>query len=116
MNATYTIRYTHTGAVRYEKAAGWTREIAGVLNTALLIMTAPLLGLAFVIALPLAGLAVLAWMFVKAAARRRATVAAVMKRTALFFAAPFVGLVYFVTFPFVAAVMLLYYAVRKAPR
>jgi hypothetical protein len=72
----------------------------------------PLLGLAFVIALPVAGLTLAAWMAVKALARRWAGAAAVLKRIALFAAAPFVGLAYLIAFPFVGIGALAYWAIR----
>lgn len=115
MNATYTIRHAYTGEVAYHAVAKCTKELTAGAGTALMLVAAPLLGLAFVIALPLAGLAAIAWMLAKAVARKRTTIVAVIKRTALFFAAPFVGLAYFIAFPFVAIGMLAYYAVRKAP-
>jgi hypothetical protein len=112
MNATYTIRYEYPRAAA--RIAAWTKEIAAVAVTALMLMAAPLMGLAFIIALPVAGLAVLAWVAMKALARHRGPIAAVAKRLALFFLAPFVGLAYLIAFPFVAMGMLAYYGVRAA--
>jgi hypothetical protein len=115
MSATYTIRHAYAGAAAYDAVAACTRELTRAATTTALLVAAPLIGFAFVIALPLAGLAAIAWMLVKAVARKRAAVVAVAKRTALFFAAPFVGLAYLMAFPFVAIGMLGYYAIRKAP-
>jgi len=66
-----------------------------------LAVAAPLIGLVFVVAFPLAGLGILAWIGARALARRAKALARFAKNVALFVAAPFVGLVYAVAFPFV---------------
>jgi len=68
---------------------------------AALAVAVPFIGLAFIVAFPLAGLAMLAWMGVRAVARRAKPLGHFAKNVALFVAAPFVGLVYAVAFPFV---------------
>jgi hypothetical protein len=114
MNAAYTIRYENGAAVALEALKARAREMNGVTKATLMLAAAPLLGLAFVVVAPLAGLAVIAWMLMKALVRNRAAVAARAKRIALFFAAPFTALVYISVFPFVAMGMLVYYGIRAA--
>lgn len=114
MNATYTIRYAYPGAAAYRAVTAWTKELTPAAANALMLVAGPVLGLAFVIALPIVGLAAVAWLAAKALVSRRATIAAVAKRVGLFAIAPFVGLVYFVAFPFVAMGMLVYHGVRAA--
>lgn len=77
---------------------------------------APLIGLAFVLALPFAGLAALAWLALRALARNHAGVVRAVKNVTLFFAAPFIGLAYAIAFPFVGAAALAWMAVRAATR
>ena len=104
MNAITTTCYTPAVAL---EIPAWVKEVRPATKAALLMLAAPFLGLAFVIALPLAGLACLAWVAAKA-------VAPVVKRIALFAAAPIVGLVYVIAFPFVGLGVLAYYAVHAA--
>lgn len=109
MNATYITRYPG-----YETTAGLP-EARALIETArpattfiLMLLGAPLVGLAFVIAAPLVGLALAAWIAIRTAK----AVAPVVTRVALFIAAPFVALVYVIAMPFVGLGMLLYYGVR----
>jgi hypothetical protein len=60
-----------------------------------------LIGLVFVVAFPLVGLAILAWAGALALARRAKPIARFAKNVALFVAAPFVGLAYALAFPFI---------------
>jgi hypothetical protein len=115
MTTTYTTRYTgFLGTAEIERLTAWTRELPLAARTALMLAGGPLLGLAFVIALPVAGLTLAAWMAVKALARRWAGAAAIVKRVALFAAAPFVGLAYLIAFPFVGVGALVWYAIKAA--
>lgn len=116
MTATYTIRYypEYLGTAELERLTAWTKELPLAAKTALMLVAGPLLGLAFVVALPVAGLVLAAWMAIKAAARRRAGAAPIVKRIALFAAAPFFGLAYLITFPFVGLGALAYYGIRAA--
>ena len=117
MTATCTIRYTgYFGTTEFERVTAWTRELPLAAKTALMFAGAPLLGLAFVIALPIAGLALAAWMAAKALAPKCAGAAPVVKRIALFAAAPFFGLAYLLAFPFVGIGAVVYYAIRAARR
>jgi hypothetical protein len=115
MTATYTTRYTgYLATAELERLAAWTKELPLAAKTALMLVAGPLLGLAFVIALPVAGLALAAWMAIKAAARKCAGAAPIVKRIALFAAAPFVGLAYLIAFPFVGLGALTWYGIRAA--
>jgi hypothetical protein len=112
MNATYTIEAA--AALEPATVKAQAREVAGALKTTMMMAAAPLLGLAFVIALPIAGLAAIAWMLLKPMVRNRAAIGERVKRIALFLVAPFVALVYVGAFPFIAMGMLIYQGVRAA--
>lgn len=74
------------------------------LRTAAMLVAAPFLGLAFVVAFPFVALGLLVWTALAAAAERYPWVARVgrfARNVGLFFAAPFIGLAYAVAFPFV---------------
>ena len=114
MNAAYTISHENIAAVELESFKARAREITGAAKTTLMLAAAPLLGLVFVLAAPVAGLAIVAWMLMKALVRNRAAVAGRVKRIALFFAAPFTALLYITAFPFVAMGMLVYAGIRAA--
>ena len=117
MTATYTLRYTeYAGVAGLEEITAWTKELPLAAKTGLMIVAAPLLGLAFVIALPIAGLVLAAWMGVKKTAIKWPRAAQIVKRIALFAVAPFFGLTYFIAFPFVGLGALAYYAMRAARR
>ncbi len=113
MNATYTIRQ-ETAAVELESFKARARELTGATKVTLMLAAAPLLGLAFILALPIVGLAVVVWMSVKALIRHRAVVAGHVKRIVLFVAAPFIALFYIAAFPFFALGMLVYTGIRAA--
>jgi hypothetical protein len=73
---------------------------------------APLIGLAYVIAFPVIGLGMLAWIAARALAKACKPLARFVKNVALFLAAPFVGLAYALAFPFVAIGMLAWKGTR----
>jgi hypothetical protein len=77
-----------------------------------LAVAAPFIGLVFVVAFPVAGLAILAWIGARALARRAKPLARFAKNVALFAAAPFVGLAYAVAFPFVGIGILVWRGTR----
>ena len=86
------------------------------------LLGAPLVGLAFVVVLPFAGLVTLfalpLWYGGKALARRVGGMKTWVKNVALFFAAPFLGLAYVVALPFVGMGMLVWMgvtAIMNAP-
>ena len=68
-----------------------------------LLLASPFIGLAYVFALPIMGLAVLGGMLVKALVRKLRSILTLtlLKNVTLFFAAPFIGLVYILAMPFV---------------
>lgn len=82
-------------------------------NIALLV-AAPFIGLIYAVALPLVGVAMLAWVGARALADIPAAgkVLRFLKNVALFIAAPFVGLAYAVALPFVGIGMLAWVGVR----
>lgn len=75
-------------------------EVAKTVGTAL---AAPFVGLAFVVALPIVGLAALAWVVLRIP---------FVRNVALFLAAPFIGLAYALAFPFIGVGMLAWVAAR----
>ncbi len=112
--ATYTVGYEYVPVVELEKLTAWTKDLPLIAKTALMLIAGPLLGLAFVIGLPVLGIGLAVWMTARALAPRLVPAALVVKRIALFFVAPFVGLVYMIAFPFVGIGALVYYGVRAA--
>ena len=108
MNATLTIGYP--AAVEFEALGAWVKELNLAAKAALIMVGGPLLGLAFVIALPIGGLAVMAWMATKALAAHWP----VAKRVVLFVIAPVVGLAYAIALPFVGLGALAYVGMRAA--
>jgi hypothetical protein len=85
----------------YERIAARGRRACPAAWNVALVIAAPLIGLVFIVAFPLAGLAMLAWAGARAVGRRAKPLGRFAKNVALFVAAPFVGLVYAVAFPFV---------------
>ncbi|HQZ44973.1 MAG TPA: response regulator [Usitatibacteraceae bacterium] len=98
------------------KPAPETKAAMGIAKRIALLVGAPLLGLAFVLVLPFAGLAMLValpvWYGGKAIARRSGAIGAWAKNVALFLAAPVVGLAYVIAMPFVMAGMLVWSIVK----
>jgi len=92
----------------------WAKEVPLIGKTALMIVVGPLLGLAFVIALPVAGLAVATWLALKALVRSHKGAVQHVKRVGLFLLSPFIGLTYLIAFPFVGIGLLIYYGARAA--
>ena len=81
-----------------------------------MLAAAPLIGLAYVVAFPILGLAMLAWMAMRPLAKRWKPIARFVKNVVLFLAAPFVGLAYAVAFPFVAIGMLVWRGTRAVAK
>ena len=102
--------------VGLEKIAAATKDFSLAAKTALMLVGGPLVGLAFVIALPIIGLTLIAYYGAKLIAARWARIARHVKNVALFLAAPFVGLAYMVAFPFVGFGALVYLGVKAARR
>jgi len=117
---TYTLTAPELGIealeVGLEKIANTAKEFALVAKIALMLVGGPLIGLAFVIALPVIGLALAAYYTTKLIAVRWAKITRHVKNVALFLAAPFVGLAYLLAFPFIGLGMLVYVGVKAARR
>jgi CheY-like chemotaxis protein len=86
------------------------------LGNILLFFAAPFIGLAYIVAMPFYGLAVLAFLAGRAAAKNQTVKAAaiVFEHVAMVVAAPFVGLAYVVLFPFIGLALLLWMAGKAA--
>ena len=83
-----------------------------MLGNILLFFAAPFIGLAYIMAMPFYGLAMVAFLAARAAAKNATVRAAaiVLKHVAMVIAAPFVGLAYVVLFPFIGLALLLWMA------
>jgi hypothetical protein len=97
-----------------EKFNTATEHLSFASKAILMLVAAPLLGLAFVIALPIASVTLTAYYGGRLIAAHGAPVARCVKNVALFCAAPFVGLAYIIAFPFVGFGTLVYVAVKAA--
>lgn len=95
-----------------EKFNTATEHLTAATRTLVMLAGAPLIGLAFVLAVPVICVALTAYYGIKMVAARWTTVAKHVKNVALFFAAPFVGLAYIIAFPFVGFGMMVYYGVK----
>ena len=87
----------------------------GAFKNILLFFAAPFFGLAYIIALPLVGLAVVAVLLARLAAARFPVIkhaALVLRNVALTVAAPLVGLLYVVFFPFIGLAALAWLGTR----
>jgi hypothetical protein len=93
-----------------------TEHLTAATKTVLMLAGAPLIGLAFVIALPILSVLLTAYYGGKLLVAHWAGVARYLKNVALFLIAPFVGLAYIVAFPFVGFGALCYYGVKAARR
>ncbi len=102
--------------VGLEKIAAAAKELPLAIKAALMLVGGPLMGLGFVIALPLIGLALAAYYGTRLIAVRWAKIGHHLKNVALFLAAPFVGLAYLVAFPFVGLGTLVYLGVTAVRR
>ena len=81
-----------------------------------MIVVAPLVGLAFVLALPVIGLGLLAWLAMGPIVAHAKPLARFVRNAALFLAAPFIGLAYALAFPFVGIGMLAWKGACAAAR
>lgn len=89
-------------------------EPRGVLKSLVLFAAAPFIGLFYLVVGPFVGLAMLAWMGIKAIAENRMArkAAGFVKNVVLFLAAPFIGLLYALLFPFIGLGMLAWNGVK----
>ena len=95
-----------------EAPAAEVARAGSMLGNILLFFAAPFIGLAYIVAMPFYGLAMVALLAGRIAAKN-ATVKAtamVLKHVAMMVAAPFVGLAYVVLFPFIGLALLLWMA------
>jgi len=97
-----------------EKFNTATETMTAATKFALMLVAGPLLGLAFVIALPVVIVLLTAYYGGKLIAAHWAGVRRHVKNVALFFAAPFVGLAYIIAFPFVGLGAMCYFAMKAA--
>lgn len=97
-----------------EKFNTATEHLTLATKTVIMLVAGPLLGLAFVIALPIASVTLTAYYVGKLIAAHWTGVARHVKNVALFFAAPFIGLAYIIALPFVGFGTLAYLAVKAA--
>jgi hypothetical protein len=97
-----------------EKFNTATEHLTLATKTVVMLVAGPLLGLAFVIALPIVSVMLTAYYGGKLIAARWTRIAGYVKNIALFFAAPFIGLAYIIALPFVGFGTLVYVAVKAA--
>jgi hypothetical protein len=97
-----------------EKFNATTEHLTLATKTVLMLAGAPLLGLVFVLALPIVSVALTAYYTTKLIGARWAGIARYVKNIALFFASPFVGLAYIIALPFVGFGTLVYFGVKAA--
>jgi hypothetical protein len=97
-----------------EKFNTATEHLTLATKTVLLLAGAPLIGLAFVLALPVVSVFLTAYYGGWLLATRCAGAVRHVKNVALFLIAPFVGLAYIITLPFVGLGAVCYYGVKAA--
>ena len=83
------------------------------LKTIGMILATPFITLAFAVAFPIVGLAILVWMGGGELVKRTGVVGRFVKNVVLFFAAPFIGLAYVVGFPFIGLYLMVTEAMKK---
>jgi len=101
-----------TAAAPEEAVAAEAAAAGSVLKNIILFFAAPFIGLAYIMAMPFYGLAMVALLGARVATKN-ATVKAtakVLKHVAMVMLAPFVGLAYVVLFPFIGLALLLWMA------
>lgn len=97
-----------------EKFNTATEHVTLATKTVIMLAGAPLLGLAFVLALPAVSVALTAYHSAKLIAANWAAIARHVKNVALFFAAPFIGLAYILALPLVGLGTVVYLGVKAA--
>ena len=107
------LKALETAAAKFNTA---TEEMTLAMKAALMLAGAPLIGLAFVIALPAICVALTAYYSCKLFAARWAGIARYLRNVALFLAAPFIGLAYMLALPFVGLGTLVYFGVKATRR
>jgi hypothetical protein len=97
-----------------EKFNTATENMTAATKFALMLVAGPLLGLVFVLALPIVSVLLTAYYGGWLLAAHWAGAARYVKNVALFFASPFIGLVYIIALPFVGFGTLVYLGVKAA--
>jgi len=100
-------------------AQSGVQNVARIVKNVALFLAAPFVGLAYILAFPVVGLGMLAWMAIQAQKEKSDELAklqpatpkksSVLKSTALFLAAPFIGLAFVIVGPIVGLGMLLWF-------
>ncbi len=100
-------------------AQSGAKNVVRFLKNVALFFAAPFVGLAYILAFPIVGLGMLAWMAIQAQKKKSdeaaklqqpaPTQSSALKSTAVFLAAPFIGLVYIILGPIVGLGMLLWF-------
>jgi H+/gluconate symporter-like permease len=100
-------------------AQSGAKNVARFVKNVALFFAAPFVGLAYILAFPIVGLGMLAWMAIQAQKKKSDEAAKLqqpaptqsnaLKSTAVFLAAPFIGLVYIILGPIVGLGMLLWF-------
>ena len=100
-------------------AQSGAKNVARFVKNVALFFAAPFVGLAYILAFPIVGLGMLAWMAIQAQKKKSdeaaklqqlaPTQSSALKSTAVFLAAPFIGLVYIILGPIVGLGMLLWF-------
>ncbi len=105
-----------TAAATAEAPVTEAASVGSVLKNIALFFAAPFIGLAYIVALPVVGLGMIALLAARVAAKNETVKAAaiMLKHVAMAIAAPVVGLVYVVFFPFIGLALLLWMAGRAA--
>ena len=91
-----------------------TEHLTAATKTVMMLVGAPLLGLAFILAVPAISVALTAFYAAKLIAAHWAAIAKHVKNVVLFFASPFVGLAYILALPAVGFGTLVYLGVKAA--
>ena len=113
---------TEAGAIAQpaaEPAQSGAKNVGRFLKNVALFFAAPFVGLAYILAFPVVGLGMLAWMAIQAQKKKSEEAAmlqpkapakpSVLRTTAMIIAAPFIGLAYIIIGPIVGLGMLLWF-------
>ena len=103
-------------------APSWAKSSARFVKNVALFLAAPFVGLDYILAFPIVGLGLLAWMAIQAQKKKSEEAAklqpvaparpSALKSAALLLAAPFIGLAYIIVGPIVGLGMLLWFGFR----
>jgi hypothetical protein len=97
-----------------EKFNTATEHVTLATKTVLMLAGAPLLGLMFVLAIPVFSVALAVYYGANLMAANGATIAKHVKNVTLFFASPFIGLAYIIALPVVGLGTIAYLGVKAA--